>query len=140
MGKIKYLVFVVIMFCISSGCYAKGIDGFNITVPVVMYHKISDNIAEHNEYCISSEKIESDFEEMKKAGFTPITVSEYKMLCEIYKKAVMYKGITTEFERKLEEYLNVYKNPILITVDDGYKDGYTIIYPLLKKYGFKALT
>ena len=29
-------------------------------------------------------------------------------------------------------------NPVLITFDDGYRDNYTIMYPLLKDYGIKA--
>lgn len=29
-------------------------------------------------------------------------------------------------------------NPVLITFDDGYKDNFTIMYPLLRDYGMKA--
>jgi peptidoglycan/xylan/chitin deacetylase (PgdA/CDA1 family) len=31
------------------------------------------------------------------------------------------------------------KKHIIITVDDGYKDNYELLFPLLKKYGFKAV-
>ena len=30
------------------------------------------------------------------------------------------------------------KNPFLITLDDGYYDNYTVVFPLLKKYNMKA--
>ena len=40
----------------------------------------------------------------------------------------------------LSEYGNgtIGKNPFLITLDDGYYDNYSIVFPLLKKYNMKA--
>lgn len=45
---------------------------------------------------------------------------------------------TNELYRALTEGIELPKNPILITFDDGYIDNYTHAYPILKKYGFKA--
>lgn len=45
---------------------------------------------------------------------------------------------TQELYRALTEGIELPKNPVLITFDDGYLDNYTVAYPILKKYGFKA--
>jgi peptidoglycan/xylan/chitin deacetylase (PgdA/CDA1 family) len=33
---------------------------------------------------------------------------------------------------------NLPKKPVMITIDDGYKDNYEVMYPILKEFGMKA--
>ena len=42
-------------------------------------------------------------------------------------------------EQGFAERLNPNKKYIMLTVDDGYKDNYELLFPLLKKYNFKAV-
>ncbi len=112
---------------------------YAVAVPVIMYHKFSDEIKEQNEWCITSAQLKADFIEYKKAGFTPVTVSEYRLLSHLYKTAAF--SPTEDFAKNIEAFMEMYAkfpNPILITVDDGYDDGYEILFPLLQEYGFKA--
>ena len=137
MRKFKLLFCTFLFLTITAyHSYAENIYDFNTCVPTIMYHKISDDEREWNEYCISSHQLREDFTEIKKAGFTPISVSEFAALAKAYSKAKSDMSIDNINELKsLQE---EYPNPILITIDDGYDDGYTIIFPLLKEFGFKA--
>lgn len=136
MKKALYLSLLFI-FILSGTVLASDISLQNLSVPTLMYHKISDDPKDWNEYCISSHQLRSDFEEFKQAGFTPIGISDYLALSNAYKEASMAPddaNKTSTFNTLFEKY----PNPLLITIDDGYDDGYTIIFPLLREYNFKA--
>jgi peptidoglycan/xylan/chitin deacetylase (PgdA/CDA1 family) len=51
-----------------------------------------------------------------------------------YMKDNGYQCITFEDLPNIDRY----KKPFMITFDDGYEDNYTDMYPILKKYDFKA--
>jgi len=87
------------------------------SVPVIMYHLISDDPQNWSEYCISSWTLEEDFKYIKTMNYTPIFASEYKLI--------------------KEGNLRV-KNPIIITFDDGYTSDLNIVMPILEKYEIKA--
>jgi len=134
---------LIIFICLSSVVYADAEvyneSKYDIVIPAVMYHKVSD-LAEdkNNPWCVSSKILEDDFIEYLDAGFTPITASEYFALSEAYKKFTS-SGMA-EREANLNSFLNLLSktpNPMLITFDDGYSDGYDIVLPLLKKYKVK---
>jgi len=69
------------------------------------------------EYTISYEEFEREIEEIKGRGLKTLTASEYV--------AMLKNG-------------KVEKGSILLTFDDGYESVYTVVFPLLKKYGIKA--
>lgn len=87
----------------------------NATLPVFMYHNVSDDVGTDkyvNNY-ISPSKLDSEL------------------------KYINDNKYQTIFESDLLDLEN-YTKPIALTFDDGYENFYTNAYPLLKKYKEKA--
>ena len=91
MKKISYIFCLSLFFIFSaiSVASANSLTAMNVPIPTIMYHKISDNPDEWNEYCISSAQLRSDFDEFKKSGFTPITVNEYLDMAEMHYRLLL---------------------------------------------------
>lgn len=85
-------------------------------IPILMYHSIGIN--RRNNLLVAPAKFNSQIRHLHKAGYQSICFQ------------------TLDNHWKLEKPLP--SKPILLTFDDGYKDNYTIAYPILKKYKFKA--
>ncbi|MEK7653176.1 MAG: polysaccharide deacetylase family protein [Patescibacteria group bacterium] len=91
-----------------------------LKVPILIYHYIEeqDNTKILAGLYLSPNIFENQLETLKDHGFQPI------------------------FARELGEVLEnggvLPKNPIVLTFDDGYADFYYNVFPLLKKYDFKA--
>ncbi|SHJ32769.1 Polysaccharide deacetylase [Clostridium amylolyticum] len=62
---------------------------------------------------------------------------------EIQMKHLKENGYNSITSMQLSEYLinnkSLPEKPVLITFDSGYNDKYTLVLPILKKYGFKAI-
>ena len=84
-------------------------------VLILNYHMVKP---EFSSLAIDPEDFEQQLVYLQNHGYTTISPSE------------LYAAI--EGREALP------KNPVLITFDDGYKDNYTIAFPLLKKYHMKA--
>jgi peptidoglycan/xylan/chitin deacetylase (PgdA/CDA1 family) len=93
-------------------------NGDERTVPILMYHHISDNPSELNTLTVSPEKFEQDMLTIKNAGYTPVHLSE---LVDF-----VYKGTSLP------------EKPIVITFDDGYTSNYKFAYPTLQQLNMKA--
>ncbi len=83
------------------------------SVPVLMYHAVSDNLWGGAELFVSPSSMEEQLAYLKEHGYTTITFEDLYRIDEIEK-------------------------PVLLTFDDGYDDNYEYLYPLLKKYDSKA--
>ena len=81
-------------------------------VPVLLYHQVND-LSNTN-----SALLEKHFELIKKKKLITLTASEVKQYADEKKRLPKYS--------------------VLITFDDGYYDNYLYVFPLLKKYNFKA--
>ncbi|MEZ8103053.1 polysaccharide deacetylase family protein [Vibrio bivalvicida] len=91
-------------------------------MPIIMYHRfIKDDSGKgvHGTY-LHVDMLERHFKLIKKMGFETITFED---LAE--------KGLISRLEYG--------KRYIVITIDDGYRDNYELLLPLLKKYNFKAV-
>jgi peptidoglycan/xylan/chitin deacetylase (PgdA/CDA1 family) len=84
---------------------------------VLMYHKVSDN-GHKDGLTVTSSDLDEQFRFLKQQGYTSILLSDLT-------NYVLYG---THLPPK----------PVLITFDDGYRDNYTIMYPILLKHGLKA--
>lgn len=94
-------------------------DLSTIRLPVAMYHHILPAASKLGDYVISPDQFEDDLRYIQDCGYTTITI--------------------TELLAALEEDAPLPEKPILITFDDGYESVRTYAYPLLQKYGMKAV-
>lgn len=83
-------------------------------VSVLMYHMIGDE--QGNAAIMTEANLRIQMNYLRDHGYHPITMQE------------LYDYITKG--APLPE------KPVCITFDDGYLDSYTIVYPLMKEYGF----
>lgn len=83
-------------------------------VSILMYHMIGD--IQNNAAVMTEANLRLQMNYLRDHGYHPITMQE------------LYDYITKG--APLPE------KPVCITFDDGYLDSYTIVYPLMKEYGF----
>jgi len=86
------------------------------SVPVLMYHSIS--YKKDNAICLPAEKFEEHLKYLKDNGYYTLT------LTDLYDYFVKDTPVP--------------EKSVVLTFDDGYRDNYTVMFPLLKKYNFKA--
>lgn len=94
-------------------------DTQKTALPVIMYHSILDNNSRVGKYVILPSTLEQDFKYIKEQGYTSVTL----------KNLLDYSQNKATLPDK----------PILITLDDGYYNNYTNLYPLLEKYDMHAV-
>ena len=83
-------------------------------VSVLMYHMIGSET--DNSAIMSAENLRWQMEYLRDHGYHPITMQE---LADYVTKEAPLPS-----------------KPVCITFDDGYEDNYTIVYPLMKEFGF----
>jgi len=84
-------------------------------VPILMYHHISEYQNDGNpSIYVSPKSFESQIDWLASHGFRTIGL-------DYFRNPVKLSG-----------------KPLVLTFDDGYQDAYTTVFPLLKKYGFRA--
>ncbi len=91
----------------------------SIKLPIVMYHLVLDDDKRLGKFIVSPNQFENDIKYLKDNGYNTVVFSDLVNYVE--------KGVSLP------------KNPIMITFDDGYYNNYKFAYPVLKKYGFKAV-
>lgn len=114
---IIFLAIVLIAFLVYVDAQLKAFHLPGKKLRVLEYHSISTNGFE-DQITISKEKIIKHFDHLKKHGYQTMWLSEV----EQYQK----------------QNKNLPPKTVVLTFDDGYKNNYTELYPLLKEYGFKA--
>lgn len=90
-------------------------DGYQV-VPILCYHRFAENCNQNT--CIPAHIFDQQMKYLKDNGFRVIGLDEILDFLQ-YRHAIP-------------------KRSVAITIDDGYKSGYDIAYPILKKYGFTA--
>jgi len=107
---IALLLVIAAIYIIKMG---SAFGGF----PVLNYHKISSDTAA-DFLTVNTTELRKHFSYLNKKGYTTIFISD--VLAHIEQK----KPLPAK--------------PVMITLDDGYRDNYTALYPLLKEYNIKA--
>lgn len=85
----------------------------DVKVPILMYHAVSDDIWGSADLFVSPSELEKQLAYLQENGYTTVTFEDLPHIDEIEK-------------------------PVLLTFDDGYRDNYTELFPLLQKYEAKA--
>ena len=91
-------------------------------VPILMYHYVSELPADADVYrrnlTVSPANFETQMQYLAEAGYHPITL--------------------TDLQFHLVEGRALPENPIVLTFDDGYRDAYTVVFPILQSHDFVA--
>ncbi len=90
-------------------------DGFQ-TIPILTYHRFAEECS--SPLCMPRSTFERQMRYLKDNGYHVVTAEELFAFLD-YRQGLPQKSV-------------------LITMDDGYRSVYTIAYPILQKYGFKA--
>ena len=85
----------------------------NRSVVILRYHCVSDDIWGGEGLFMSPEKVEEQITAMEEMGCTFITFEDLDRIGQI-------------------------RNPVLLTLDDGYMDNYTELFPILQRHNAKA--
>lgn len=84
-------------------------------IPILMYHSISDNPG--NLLCLSPQRFAEQMRHLRNAGYHALTFADLEAW---------------------EQGKPIPVKPVLITLDDGYRDNYTAAFPILKQEQLKA--
>lgn len=92
-------------------------------IPVLMYHKIPDEPfeTEHRVY-ITKADFRKHLDFFRKRGFTPITFKQYG-----------------EFASGVRDMRDFPRRPVILTFDDGYRDNFINLLPMMKEFGFRGV-
>ena len=89
-------------------------------VPILMYHYVSELPPDADRYrcdlTVSPENFKAQLQFLADAGYHPITLTD------------LYLHLTQGYPLP--------ERPIALTFDDGYRDAYEVVFPLLLDYGF----
>lgn len=89
------------------------------SLPIALYHSVSEEKTSSNAYIISVEELRADLQYLKDNGYTTVFMSEVINF-------VLYNGDLPE-------------KPVILSFDDGYEDNYHLLLPLLEEYDMKAV-
>ncbi len=110
------LVVSVVLLMVTTG-RSEITESFRLCV--VMYHGLTENPAHQNQYMIDPSWLEQDLQYLNDNGYHTIFLSEL----------IAYWQKGTPLPEK----------PVMLTFDDGYYNNYVYAYPLLQRYGCKAV-
>lgn len=88
-------------------------------VPIIMYHSILKDTSKSDKYIVTPTAFEQDLKYLKNNGYTTILMEDL----------INYQKNNTPLPEK----------SIVLTLDDGYYNNYTYVFPLLKQYDAKAV-
>lgn len=88
------------------------------TVPILSYHRFGPGKRSRDRLELSAESFEAQMAYLKRNGFQVVGLDDF-----------------ADF---IEGRRSLPRKSVVLTVDDGYRSAYSVAYPILKKYGFRA--
>ncbi len=112
MKRLTALLTMCIMFTLTAVSAQAAAN-----VAALMYHSVTSDESRMDDYTVSPEQFENDIKYFTEHGYITLTASE-----------LANESMANIDGRKI----------LLITLDDGYENFYTEVFPILKKYNAKA--
>jgi len=117
MSKRKVLITLFGVIVLLSACLVNFIQG-KYVVPIAMYHSVNAGASPENRLAISTQAFERQMHFLKYHHYNVLPLESLATLIKARKK--------------------IPPKTISITFDDGYKDNYIYVFPILKKYRLPA--
>ena len=120
MKKTLFLALIIATLCLTttaSNAYARELASDRVvTVPILLYHSVSDENPEDNRYAISMADFKDQMGRLRYWGYSTITI---KQLVDHINKGS-----------------DIPRRPVVISFDDGYLDVFQNAFPIMERYGF----
>lgn len=110
--RIKKIIKKIIYFCLN---YLLFLKPYSNKAAILMYHSVGENDLFFN---VQLENFTKQIEYLKKKKFNIISLNQ--------------------LVEKIERKQIISKKTVVLTFDDGYKNNYSNVWPILKKYDFPA--
>jgi len=111
----KYILLILAVVTLVGCCYASE----GVRVPVLMFHRFTTKKEETNYTTITQDKFREVVDKLEEKGYKSISFEE--------------------LEKYVDGKMELPEKVFLISIDDGYRDNYELIYPILKEKNMKAL-
>lgn len=119
MRSIKILVFLLLFSVFLLPSQAEAAAG----IPILTYHYVDYNPNKsdtaRDALSVTPDKFDAQMEYLSKNGYEPISLD------------TLYAIFNKQAARPAK--------PVVLTFDDGYENFYRVVYPILKKYNFRAV-
>jgi len=110
----------IMAFMLERSGAAPELGEDSVRVPILMYHHFADYYENNPGTIVSGENFAAQLRALRDAGYNTISFEQLR--------AFVFDGG------------DLPENPLLITIDDGYRSVYEVAFPILKEYGMKATT
>jgi peptidoglycan/xylan/chitin deacetylase (PgdA/CDA1 family) len=92
-------------------------------VPVLMYHRVDPRLSARDPITVSL------------TVMTPVFESQLRLLREAGYESAPLAAVRDALDHRAP----LPPRQVILTFDDGYEDNYTVVFPLLRRYGFTAV-
>jgi peptidoglycan/xylan/chitin deacetylase (PgdA/CDA1 family) len=102
---------------ISGASFISEYKKINKSIPILLYHRVGYQV---DNYTVTPARFEEDMKTLTREGYTCLSLEQVKQHLQ--------GGLSAPLPDK----------PIILTLDDGYLDNYTNVFPILQKYNMRA--
>jgi len=118
MPRIKKLILFTVLILLAAVILFAGLVRQRYTAPIIMYHYVHYGANADDKLVVTPEAFQRQMRFLKERRYNVIPLEELAVL--------------------IKEKRKIPARTIAITIDDGHRDNYDQIYPVLKKYNLPA--
>lgn len=113
------LLSVLLVFAVSAEKKERAVSSQGISLPVVMYHHVTENDKRAGKYVVKKEELANDLDYIQRMGYETVTVEDL----------IAYVDGKKQLPKKI----------IMITFDDGFESTYKLAWPPFAERKMKAV-